>query len=57
MTPMWGPMPGDGPDRAERKAATVAHASVRRFGEAAEVATPALMLASDEAAYMTGAER
>ena len=56
MTPMWEPMLGNGPDRAERQAAMVADTPMRRFGDASEVAAVAAMLASDEAAYMTGAE-
>ncbi|MEP2474968.1 MAG: SDR family oxidoreductase [Paracoccaceae bacterium] len=56
MTPMWEPMLGDGPDRADREAAIVADTPMRRFGETKEVAALAVMLASDEAAYMTGAE-
>lgn len=56
MTPMWEPMLGSGPDRAEREAAIVADTPLRRFGQAKEVAALAVMLASDEAAYMTGAE-
>lgn len=56
MTPMWEPMLGDGPDRAEREAALVAETPMQRFGEAEEVAALAVMLASDEATYMTGAE-
>ncbi len=55
-TPMWEPMLGNGPDRSEREAAMVADTPMRRFGEAAEVAALAVLLASDEAAYMTGAE-
>jgi len=56
MTPMWEPMLGNGPDRAEREAAMVADTPMRRFGETNEVAALAVMLASDEAAYMTGTE-
>jgi len=56
MTPMWEPMLGDGPDRADRVAAMVADTPMRRFGEVEEVAALAVMLASDEVAYMTGAE-
>ncbi|MBB3712901.1 NAD(P)-dependent dehydrogenase (short-subunit alcohol dehydrogenase family) [Limimaricola variabilis] len=56
MTPMWEPMLGDGPDRTEREAAMVADTPLRRFGEAEEVAALAVLLASDEVTYMTGAE-
>ncbi|WP_420023828.1 SDR family oxidoreductase [Cereibacter azotoformans] len=34
----------------------VADATMRRFGKAAEVAALAILLASDQAAYITGAE-
>lgn len=55
-TPMWEPILGNGPDRADREAALVADTPLRRFGEPKEVAAIAVLLASDEAAYMTGAE-
>lgn len=56
LTPMWEPMLGDGPDRADRMADLVADTPLRRFGQPEEVAAIALLLASDDAAYMTGAE-
>lgn len=56
LTPMWEPMLGDGPDREARLASFVADTPMKRFGTVEEVAAVAVMLASDEAAYMTGAE-
>ena len=56
MTPMWEPMLGNGDDREERIKAIVAETPARRFGEASEVAVVAVLLASDEAAYITGTE-
>lgn len=56
LTEMWEPMLGDGPERAERIAAFVADTPLRRFGTVEEVAAVAVMLASDEAAYVIGAE-
>lgn len=56
MTPMWEPMLGDGPGRAARIAEIVRETPQQRFGEPAEVAALAVLLASDEAAYMTGSE-
>ena len=56
LTPMWEPMLGGGPDREARMASFVADTPMKRFGTAEEVAAIALLLASDEAAYMTGAE-
>ncbi len=56
LTPMWAPMLGEGPDREARMAAFVADTPLKRFGEASEVAAVAVLLASDEAGYITGAE-
>lgn len=56
MTPMWEALLGDGPDREQRAAALVADTPLKRFGTVEEVAAVALLLASDEAAYLTGAE-
>lgn len=56
LTEMWEAMLGDGPDREERLAAFVADTPLRRFGTVEEVAAMAVMLASDEAGYITGSE-
>lgn len=56
LTPMWEPMLGDGPDREANMAAMVADTPQRRFGLPEEVAALAVLLASDEARYMTGSE-
>ncbi|WP_347302821.1 SDR family oxidoreductase [Croceibacterium sp. TMG7-5b_MA50] len=56
LTPMWEPMLGDGPDRAERMQALVADTPLRRFGQPEEVAAIAAMLAGNEATYLTGTE-
>ncbi len=56
LTPMWEALIGDGPDREARMAAMVADTPMKRFGTVEEVAAIALLLASDEAAYMTGSE-
>lgn len=56
LTPMWEPMLGDGQDREARMASFVADTPARRFGLPEEVAALAVLLASDEAAYMTGSE-
>ncbi|MEO1662455.1 MAG: SDR family oxidoreductase [Pseudomonadota bacterium] len=54
LTPIWEPMLGNGPDRDEKMAALVADTPLKRFGQPEEVAALAVMLASDDAAYMTG---
>ncbi len=56
LTPMWEALIGDGPDREARMAAMVADTPMKRFGSVEEVAALALLLASDDAAYMTGSE-
>jgi 3(or 17)beta-hydroxysteroid dehydrogenase len=56
LTPMWEPMLGNGPEREDRMAAVVKGTPLQRFGEPPEVAAVAVLLASDEASYMTGAE-
>lgn len=56
LTPMWEPMLGDGPDRQSRMDAMVADTPLRRFGSVDEVAAICVMLASEEAGYMTGSE-
>ena len=56
LTPMWEPVLGTGPERETRMAEFVKDTPLRRFGTPDEVAAVALLLASDEAAYMTGAE-
>ena len=56
LTPIWEPMLGDGPDREERARALTADTPLKRFGTPEEVAAVVVLLASDEAAYMTGSE-
>ena len=56
LTPLWEPVLGDGADRAARMAAFVKDTPLQRFGRPEEVAAVAVMLASDEAAYITGSE-
>lgn len=56
LTPMWEPMLGEGLEREIRMREFVQDCPMRRFGRPDEVAAVAVMLASDEAAYMNGAE-
>ena len=56
LTPIWEPMLGTGPDRETKMQALVADTPLKRFGLPDEVATIAVMLASDEATYVTGTE-
>jgi NAD(P)-dependent dehydrogenase (short-subunit alcohol dehydrogenase family) len=56
LTPMWKALIGNGADREERMAAMVADTPLKRFGTVEEVAAIALLLASDDATYMTGSE-
>lgn len=56
LTPMWEPLLGTGPDREATMREFVADTPLKRFGTTGEVAAVALMLASDEAPYITGTE-
>lgn len=56
LTPMWEPMLGDASQREMRMKEFVRDTPLQRFGVAEEVAAVVLLLASDEAGYMTGAE-
>ncbi|WP_375058272.1 SDR family oxidoreductase [Zobellella sp. DQSA1] len=56
LTPMWEPILGSGPEREQRLRDFVQDCPQRRFGRPEEVAALAVLLASDEAPYMTGAE-
>ena len=56
LTPIWEPMLGSGPDRGARMQTLVEDTPLRRFGMPDEVAAIAVMLASDEATYVTGTE-
>lgn len=56
LTPMWEAVLGEGPGREKRMTDFVAGTPMKRFGTPQEVAAVAVLLASDESAYMTGAE-
>lgn len=56
LTPMWDAVLGDGPEREARMRHFVRDTPLRRFGTPEEVAAVGVLLAADEAQYMTGAE-
>lgn len=56
LTPMWEPMLGSGEEREANMAAFVRGTPLQRFGKPEEVAAIAVLLASDEATYMTSSE-
>ena len=56
LTPMWEPMLDEGAARENAMRALVKDTPLHRFGKPEEVAALAVMLASDEATYMTGSE-
>lgn len=57
MTPMWEPMLGDDAEqRQQREQEFVKDCPMKRFGESSEVASLAVLLASDEATYINGSE-
>lgn len=56
LTPMWEPMLGKGPERDANMAAIVADTPLQRFATPEEAAALAILLASNEAAYMTGSD-
>nr|MCU0627334.1 SDR family oxidoreductase [Gemmatimonadaceae bacterium] len=56
LTPMWEPMLGEGAAREAAMRAFVADTPLARFGRPEEVAAVCVLLASDEATYVTGAE-
>lgn len=53
---MWEPMLGEGAQREATLAALMAVTPLRRFGTPEEAAAVAVLLASDESAYITGSE-
>ncbi|MBX3402816.1 MAG: SDR family oxidoreductase [Phycisphaeraceae bacterium] len=56
LTPMWDPVLGEGEARAAAIAEFSREVPLGRMGSALDVAHMALFLASDESAYVTGAE-
>jgi NAD(P)-dependent dehydrogenase (short-subunit alcohol dehydrogenase family) len=56
LTPMWEPVLSVGEERETRMESIARENPLRRFGTVEEIAALAVMLASDEVTYMTGAE-
>ncbi|MCU1718481.1 glucose 1-dehydrogenase [Pseudomonas sp. 5P_3.1_Bac2] len=56
LTPMWEPMLGPATERERTMALLVRDTPLQRFGLPEEVAAVAVLLASDEASYITGSE-
>lgn len=56
LTPMWDPLLGEGDEREARMKEFVQDCPQKRFGRPEEVAALAVLLASDEAPYITGSE-
>ncbi|MFC0118282.1 glucose 1-dehydrogenase [Pseudoalteromonas xiamenensis] len=56
LTPMWEKFLGTGPERDSRAKFFLQDIPMKRFGEPIEVASLAVLLASDEAKYITGSE-
>lgn len=56
LTPIWEPMLGNDAGREDRMAALVRDTPLRRFGMPEEVAALTLLLAADDATYITGSE-
>lgn len=56
ITPMWAPILGEGEERSKNMAQFVKDIPQKRFGDPKEVAALAVLLASEQATYMTGAE-
>ena len=56
MTPLWTPVLGEGAQREVREREFVADTPMKRFGTTDEIVPVAVLLASDESTYTTGAE-
>lgn len=56
LTPMWNPLLGEGAERDERMTEFARATPANRFANPSEIAAAAVLLASDEAAFMTGSE-